>query len=112
MSVGALWNRFLQESKEESFVEKNLVGIAFAVSNAVLFLLQPTIYILGVAAGFSLHHYNWIPPRKDPEGRLIPLENTVFAVVGAVASLATRTFALPFSSSVTIGITFDMMVRS
>ncbi len=113
MSIAAAAQALLTEPEAEpTFCERNIAPLSFAVSTVAIMSLRPTLFLAGVVGGIGLHHYRWVQVQKDPGGRVIPIINSIFAIIGAVATAVSYTaggifiHTVSFLSSVTIGMTF------
>ncbi len=104
-----------QPKPAETFVESNFAPLAFTASALTLIALRALSFLLGVAAGIAIHHYQWIQAKKDPEGRLIPISSATYAIVGAVAALIGSGGlifnSIPLLASATIGMTLYRAVK-
>lgn len=98
---------------EESFMDKHIAKIAFAVASIALFFLSPLVSFLGSLAGFILHYSAEPNLLIGPEDKIITVTSSVFAIIGALASMIRLTpageagglifQAIPFLCSMTIG---------
>lgn len=68
----------------EGFLEKHFMGVAFAVSALVLFLLSPLSFLIGTVLGFGIHAY-LEPKLKAAASLTVP--HTLGALLGAIARI-------------------------
>ena len=97
----------------ESFLDRNFIKIAFAISTLAMAVLAPMQFFLGTAVGFVLHAMTDLG--INPNEKLINIPATLFTIVGATAALLRLTpagaaggfvfRAVPFLGSLAVGIT-------
>jgi hypothetical protein len=96
----------------QSYVEKHFVEIAFLVSTFVMLIFAPAKLFAGALIGYFLHAH--IEPQLKTNQK-ITLMNSIFTIIGAMATLVSLTpagsgsgfifHALPFVSSLAVGST-------
>jgi hypothetical protein len=97
----------------ESFLDRNFIKIAFAISTLAMAVLVPMQFFLGAAIGFILHSTS--APLRYSHGEKLTVSETLFTIVGATAALLRLTpagaagglifQAVPFIGAMPVGFT-------
>lgn len=120
MSAAISANLKIQQKNVETFIDKNFIPIAFAVSTLALLILSPFNFFVGTAIGLAASYF--LSPPEKATGPVISLTNALFVIIGATGALLTLTpagsgggfifRAIPFLASLAVGNTACRAVKS